>query len=735
MFCVKLGTSLFLWFLISVFVYEFFVISNMKSLPKQPHSSFRSLKRDGLLSGLDDNSDVDRFPKDFQVEFLVSILPRITDTLKFAFAWLQENADNLSCQTSIELLIQHCRSRKFRPNVEPAESLLISKQLRNILTAISEAIIANMSLSQPANSATRSECWSMMHSSQLHSSTIECLLIELPMAIFERDTIFHDGKRYVPRARGSPISNCTEHTVAGRFVASMISTLFLLHQRVFIDLPLLDVMLSRVAGISKIIVLSSFASAQDFHINDASAVFPLNFQESARLHHVEGLLFYTYGYYFPPPARMTHLHLHDVFQWNCLEYSPLARDPDSFCRSLIAGEICKRGYSVYNIDPDSVFLRDINREQGFYGHLSMANYYFTNEEMWLNYSFHVGRMNNFGQWFLQARSPFSVPWSFFVHLLATDLLTTSSGPHWHIDDVVNRYTALKMANRDSLSLLLGPNTQCGDDQHVFNDFFNFFAEDKNARFLRSVRRRNEAVLSQSPMAFLDFRILTGRENAMAISYCRGVIPDGTVTVHLTSHGPRQHKPSCLREQGGWYLDSLDDMAMFRGRFVALDEHWFGKLITRFHEGRAAQWLICYARKHNLIPVLPTLRCSWTAAAHGWTLKDRCSWYMRYAYPGDAGSYRENSFLSKFDTLSKANISFTLHHFLLNRGLMLDDFRSGSMGSLIIMSPQFWRETRWNRVIREWLPSFFHYLVPLEDAVPDVSACAPLTENPRPGSCC
>jgi hypothetical protein len=344
-------------------------------------------------------------------------------------------------------------------------------------------------------------------------------------------------------------------------------------------------------------------------------------------------------------------------------------------------------------------------------------------------------MNNFGQWFLQARSPFSVPWSFFVHLLATDLLTTSSGPHWHIDDVVNRYTALKMANRDSLSLLLGPNTQCGDDQHVFNDFFNFFAEDKNARFLRSVRRRNEAVLSQSPMAFLDFRILTGRENAMAISYCRGVIPDGTVTVHLTSHGPRQHKPSCLREQGGWYLDSLDDMAMFRGRFVALDEHWFGKLITRFHEGRAAQWLICYARKHNLIPVLPTLRCSWTAAAHGWTLKDRCSWYMRYAYPGDAGSYRENSFLSKFDTLSKANISFTLHHFLLNRGLMLDDFRSGSMGSLIIMSPQFWRETRWNRVIREWLPSFFHYLVPLEDAVPDVSACAPLTENPRPGSCC
>ena len=57
------------------------------------------------------------------------------------------------------------------------------------------------------------------------------------------------------------------------------------------------------------------------------------------------------------------------------------------------------------------------------------------------------------------------------------------------------------------------------------------------------------------------------------------------------------------------------------------------------------------------------------------------------------------------------------------------------GSLIIISPQFWRETRWNWVIREWLPSFFHNLVPLEDVVPDVSACAPLTENPRPGSCC
>ena len=109
--------------------------------------------------------------------------------------------------------------------------------------------------------------------------------------------------------------------------------------------------------------------------------------------------------------------------------------------------------------------------------------------------------------------------------------------------------------------------------------------------------------------------------------------------------------------------------------------------------------------------------------------------MRYAYPGDAGSYRENSFLSKFDSLSKANISFTLHYVVLNRGLILDDFSNGSMGSLIIISPQFWRETRWNWVIREWLPSFFHNLVPLEDVVPDVSACAPLTANPRPGSCC
>jgi hypothetical protein len=36
------------------------------------------------------------------------------------------------------------------------------------------------------------------------------------------------------------------------------------------------------------------------------------------------------------------------------------------------------------------------------------------------------------------------------------------------------------------------------------------------------------------------------------------------------------------------MDSLDDMSWFKGRFIAFDDDWFGKLVTRFHENEASQ---------------------------------------------------------------------------------------------------------------------------------------------------
>jgi hypothetical protein len=479
------------------------------------------------------------------------------------------------------------KSGKFQSHSEQAEEFLIAKQLRNILFALSQALVKRMSLMQPLNSS-ESDCSSMMNSDRLNARSVTCLLVDLPMAVFERDTIFRDGKRYIPASQRALIVNCTERTVAGRFVISMISTLSLLHQRVFIDLPQLDVALNRAAAFSDTIILSSFAPSSDFRIGNPNVMFPLNLQQSALRHSVEGLLFYSYGHYTRPPAHITSLYLNNVFEWNCIEYSPFSRDPDSFCRSLVAGEISKRGYSVYNIDPDSVFLQDISRVKGHYGHLAMTNYYFNNEEMWLNFSTHVGRMNNFGQWFLESRSPFSVAWSFFIHLLATDFLTTTNPElDSSVDEVLMRYATSKTSDRYDIAVI-GQNTQCGDDQHVFNDFFQFFAQESSARFLRRVFRRDESVVVESSTAFLEFRILTGREYAMAVSFCRGAALSDTVTVHLTTYGHRQHKPTCLREQGAWYMDSLDDMSWFKGRFIAFDDDWFGKLVTRFHENEASQ---------------------------------------------------------------------------------------------------------------------------------------------------
>jgi hypothetical protein len=528
----------------------------------------------------------------FSSLFGVTYACRMTNTVKFAFAWVQENAEDFSCISSLtEFTRQYHERKKKRNFAEVDESSLISEQLLTVLDALARAVQYTMRLvPTPSFNVNESHCAAMAHSDQLDSNSVACLLVELPMAIFERDTSCSNSKCIVPRLRHSLVPRCDLTTAAGRFMTSMIVTLFLLHQRVMIDLPDLDDALNRIRGSSNIVVLSSIGgSTEDFLINNPNLLFPLNLQESAMQHSVEGLLFYTHGHYVPPPTHLMPLKLLNVFEWNCLEYSPFARDPDSFCRSLIAGEIGKRGLSVYNIDPDSVFLRDINRTAGHFGHLSMANYYFTYEELWLNFSMHVGRMNNFGQWYLQSRSPFSVPWSFFIHLLATDLSTTSNGPDTPVDDILKRYRISKTkADRADFSFL-GDNTQCGDDQHVFNDFFAFFSQDKSARFVRRVHRRAETIFSKTPLAFLDFRILTGQETAMAVSYCRGTVFNDTTTVHLTTYGDRQHKPTCLKERGTWYLDMLaGDLSWFKGQFISFDDVWFEALVTRFQEGEASQ---------------------------------------------------------------------------------------------------------------------------------------------------
>jgi hypothetical protein len=512
---------------------------------------------------------------------------RMADSVKLAFTWVQENADDWRCKSSISQLVLDYRKDDFRSNVEKVEAALISQQLRDVLAALSYAVMDQMTLVRNPNTR-ESECVGMMASARLGTSAVACLLVELPMAIFERDTTFSHGKRFVPTVRTALVPNCSAHTVAGRFLSSMISTLFLLHQRVLIDLPELDVVANRVANGSRVIILASFATVEDYRVDDPTANFPLNLEQSARNHSVEGLLFYTHGKYRPPPTSITPLDLRDVYEWNCRDYLPFARDPDSMCRSLMASELGKRGYSVYNIDPDSAFLKDISRVKGYFGHLAMANYYFSNEEMWLNYSMNVGRMNNFGQWYLETQSPFSVAWSFFVHQLATDILTRSSGPDANIDDILRRYARIQKSDRSDLIAVFGHDTQIGDDQHVFNDFFNFFSQESSARFLRRIIRRDEIVVSESSTAFLDFRILTGQEYAMAVSFCRGYKSNDLVTVHLTTYGERQHKPTCLREQGEWYLDAFNDNAYFKGKFIAFDPIWFEKLPSRFHEDEASR---------------------------------------------------------------------------------------------------------------------------------------------------
>ena len=267
---------------------------------------------------------------------------RMADNVKFAFAWVKEN--DLSCKSSIGRVVVDHMNGKYAAN-NNQDSDLISRQLRNALTAIALAVTDHLSLVKESKSH-KSECLNMMAFSRLSASAVLCLLAELPMAIFDRDSKYAAGMRRVPPDRIAPISNCSATTVAGRFVSSMMSTLFLLHQRVIIDLHQLDDVAKKAADKSGIIILSSFAPSSSYRFDDPNALFPLNLQQSARYHSVDGLLFYTYGNYIRPPAYLTPLYLENVFEWNCLQYSPFARDSDSFCRSLMASELDKRGFSV-----------------------------------------------------------------------------------------------------------------------------------------------------------------------------------------------------------------------------------------------------------------------------------------------------------------------------------------------------------------------------------------------------
>ena len=152
-----------------------------------------------------------------------------------------------------------------------------------------------------------------------------------------------------------------------------------------------------------------------------------------------------------------------------------------------------------------------------------------------------------------------------------------------------------------------------------------------------------------------------------------------------------------------------------------------------------QWLICYSYKHKVIPVLPSLRCSWTNAARdGWELPQRCSWYMRYNFHSDAANYRDHTFLRKIARLSSDNASFAVSQLEISSLSMRfsSSHVNGSQGSIVIVNPTFWRETKWSSLVRDWL-TFSHSLIfAFQDVVvSDASGCATLKENPRSGGCC
>ncbi len=146
-----------------------------------------------------------------------------------------------------------------------------------------------------------------------------------------------------------------------------------------------------------------------------------------------------------------------------------------------------------------------------------------------------------------------------------------------------------------------------------------------------------------------------------------------------------------------------------------------------------QWLICYARKHGLIPVLPAFRCSLTAAARSdWTLPERCSWYMRYSFPGNSAGYRDHTFLRKFSSLAGKNASFTVS--AADMVPISSDSSKDIQGSMLVIHPQCWREASWSWLIRDWLP-FLHGWIPLEHQVEDQFVCMLLIENPRAAGRC
>jgi hypothetical protein len=111
--------------------------------------------------------------------------------------------------------------------------------------------------------------------------------------------------------------------------------------------------------------------------------------------------------------------------------------------------------------------------------------------------------------------------------------------------------------------------------------------------------------------------------------------------------------------------------------------------------------------------------------------------MRYSFPGNSATYRDHTFLRKFSSLAGQNASFTLSAAQITTFDMVpisSDSSKDSQGSMLIVHPQFWRESSWSWLIRDWLP-FLHGWISLEHHVADQFACMPLIENPRAAGCC
>lgn len=289
---------------------------------------------------------------------------------------------------------------------------------------------------------------------------------------------------------------------------------------------------------------------------------------------------------------------------------------DCYSRVVATWEILKRGYSVFNIDPDVAFFNkfphhvyDVDFSFAVYSQYTQLNKTLADFETDSFFS-----SINFGTWFWSSRPRTTIAYASYYIMFMFD--TQGASPQR-----VHGRTEHKARS------MLADALQLCDDQMVFHRYLRKL---NRQGFIRHVLFGAET-RDESDSGTLDIRILTPSEMALATTFFRASDAErkrAFNAMHMSTYST--WKIHGMKETGLWYVE--DENLNTCKSIISLDEPSFGNLTTLQEVDNVLAAVLQIVQIMNATFKLPLLDCKLVRYSDlVQDQRERCEWFFQYDY--------------------------------------------------------------------------------------------------------